>query len=290
MEWTFGYEYEVAGNGRAVLDVLYNACHVSMSYLHEYHCRCDECEPDNYGPRGEWYWSAQEDCTVSAEFVSKILTWGTPTAERAFQIMERAAVTAGADLSGDSGMHVHVGKPPTEAVLRDDDGEGRPLAFTTRQRTTWELVRLFVRYQDDLRDIAAGFRGEVRGYNHPLRVRDQRFWSTDLSGPPDAASPHGQAATNALRHVDGSWFSNSHGATYEFRLWNTSKAAWRQRLAVAYSVAMTQAAYYGAGVTENDSRPLEDVIGPYLDAESWAGLIRQRFGKGGISQPSLLAA
>lgn len=276
---TFGYEFEVAGNGHAVLDVLHRTGAVANDYLCEYHgCGYDCCDHENE----EWLFSAQEDCTVSAEFPSKVLTWGTERAERAFTAMEFAAVSAGADLSGDSGMHVHVVKPPTESVLRTEDGDGVPVNYTTRQRATWRLLRIFARYQGELADIAAGGRDYVREYNHPLKVNDtRRFWCTDLTAAP-AASRYGRLDGSSF--VGGTYLDTQrHTDTYEFRLWNAAKAAWRQRLCVAFSVAMVEASMAGVDVTENDPRPVEEVLAPWLDNHTWAGILRQRFGKGGIT-------
>lgn len=280
MSLTFGFEYEVAENGRAVLDELVKVDAVSSSYLHEYHCRCSECEYDNYGPRGKWLFTAQQDCTVSAEFPSKVLTWGTDTAETAFLTMQRAAVRAGAVLDGDSGMHVHVAKPPTESVIRLDDGDGGQQYLTTRQKCSWRLARLFLRYQHELRDIASGGRDEVRGYNTPMYLSDYSgtvFWSYDL----DAENP---MVTNGHRDISGSYLSFGHKATFEFRLWNASKSAWRMRLCVAMSVAMVEAAMAGVDVTENDPRPVEQVLAPWLDDTTWAGILRQRFLQGGVEK------
>lgn len=275
MALTFGYEYEVAGFGLSVLDELVGLGVVSSEYLHDYHCSCQDCRHDNYGPRAEWLFTAQQDCTVSAEFPSKVLTWGTDQAETAFLSMERAAVRAGAELDGDSGMHVHVGKPEKERVLRDDEGDGDALNFTTRQATTWRLARIFARYQGELADIAAGGRENVRSYNTRMSVNSHDFWTRDLNGAP---GPGGAR----VKDFQGTWLNLRQASpTYEFRLWNAAKAAWRQRLCVAFSVAMVEAAMAGVDVTEHDPRPVEEVLAPWFDNQTWAGILRQRFSKGG---------
>lgn len=280
---TFGYEFEVHRHGLAVLSVLDAMRAVPDSSLHAYHCGCSECSHTNYGPSGEWLFSAQEDCTVSAEFPSKVLTWGTEQAERAFLTMERAAVIAGADLSQHSGMHVHVAKP----------AEGPPLVdggLDARTRATWRVLRMFIRYQDELVDIASGWREQVRAYNHPLSVNRHHddFWTLDLDGPApewwdSRARNYYYADPERLTNNGGFLTTARHPYTWEFRLWNASKAAWRQRLCVALSVAMTEAAASGVDVTEHDPRPVEEVLAPWLDDATWAGIIRQKYGKGGLA-------
>ena len=281
MTTTFGYEFEVYRNGDRVLDTLYNLGVVPENALHGYHCGCEECRHTNYGPNDEWLFSAQEDCTVSAEFPSKVLEWGSDRAESAFRAMERASVSAGAVLTGASGMHVHVAKP-----VQDEDVLGDK--FTHQEQTTWRLMRMFVRYQDELRDIAMGHRDEVRRYNQEMSVRDPAtFWNLDLNGSANITRPrnawYGNRA-HPMWYADGSWLDTErHGPTYEFRLWNASKAAWRQRLCVGVSVAMTQAAADGVVVNDRTRKPIERTLSPYLDDETYAGILRQRYSKGGMA-------
>ncbi len=288
MALTFGYEFEVHGNGAAVLDLLFSQGAVPDNSLHEYHCGdngCDDCDHENYGPRGQWLFSAQRDETVSAGFPSKVLTWGTEQAERAFLTMEHAAVLAGADLSGNSGMHVHVVKPEREGndpeyVWNDDPYADRP--FTTREQVTWRMLRIFVRYQDDLELVAHAGRSGMRRYpNSRVSVHDpELFWGQDLDDAP-SVNRHGRYVHAAP--AEGSWLEiNRHPNTYEFRLWNAAKAAWRQRLAVGLSVAMVEAAMAGEDVTEDDPRSLAEVLHPYTDDETIDNLLRQFAVKGKV--------
>jgi len=282
---TVGYEYEIADGGDTVAEILHRMGATGDAHLHPYHCSCSAaCKHDD--PR--YLFSPQQDPTVSAEFPSKILEWGSERCESAFETMERAVVIAGAGLGGDSGMHVHVAKPfGVRSAPRDDDGT--PL-FTRRGATTWRLLRLFTRYQSELAEIAAGPEGQVRGYNEPMEVPAEAsdlFWNADLTGRcPTYQSQWertGRPNRDGANLVCGSWLTPTrHDKTYEFRLWNAGKAAWRQRLAVGLSVAMTCAAADGVLVTEHDTRCIEDVIGPYMDDATWAGVVRQRFIKGGL--------
>ncbi len=268
---TVGFEFEVARNGLAVLAELDSRGVVPEPRLHYYHCACDDCDHQNYGPDDSWLFSPQEDCTVSAEFVSKVLEWNSPRMDRAMQVMQICAARAGAQLSGHSGMHCHVNKP----VDRREDGKR-----STVQATTFRLLRMFVRYNDDLAEYAAAGRESVRDYNRPVAVRASRFWTTDIDADYDADSDYGSGDGTGM--AGGSWF-HPRAYTYEFRLWNATKLAWRMRLAVGLSVAMVNAAEAGVDVSEHDERPFEEVLAPWLDDEMWSAILRHRYSKGGIN-------
>lgn len=289
---TVGTEFEIAGNGTAVLDILYNRGLVGDNCLHPYHCgqhdECTACGHTNYGPDGEWLWSPQEDPTVSAEFPSKVLAYGSDRMYRAFDEMERACAISGAHLGHSSGMHVHVVKVDKVAAAnhvtglwphRDEQYDDGRTLLSNQRKTEWRLVRMFVRYQDDLRLLAAGARDSVRSYNEPLIVRQRDvFWGTDIDNP----IPHG-GYVSPNQAFAGRWLNTwGHDATYEFRLWNATASAWRQHLAVGTSVAMVLAAADGVDVTRDDERQFIDVVGPYMDADTVASYIRQTYHKGGV--------
>lgn len=279
---TFGFEFEVAENGLAVLHQLHRVGAVPNDYLCPYHgCGDYCCEHDDI----DHLFSAQEDCTVSAEFPSKVLEWGTPRAESAFTTMERANVLAGSYLGGDSGMHVHVEQLGAGGRYNAD-------ILSERERNNWRLNRIFLRYQDQLTDIASGWRQGIRGYNSPMSLgrygnggeaaRDL-FWNAPLTGElPTYTTSRGERTVRSATELVGGSYLSERSHTNEFRLWNASKAAWRMRLCVAFSVAMTEAAAAGVLVTEHDPRPVEDVLAPWLDDETWTGILRQRYAQGGL--------
>jgi hypothetical protein len=269
---TFGFEYEVHRGGDIVLSNLHSVGAVMRNRLCPYHGCGDECcAHDN----PNYLFSAQHDCTVSAEFPSKILEWGSERAERAFEVIQFAASAANADLSASSGMHVHVAKPRRSGRARYEREDGS-LGFSHRQATTWRLHRLFSRYQDDLMDIARAGRDTVRAYNSPNRARPE-LWAPDLDGPRgDTPRTPENAYMNGEYLVSGSYLTTErHAETYEFRLWNASKAAWRIRLMVGLSVAMTTAAAEGENVAQDDPRSLLAVLAPYADDTTIADLLRQ---------------
>jgi hypothetical protein len=127
------------------------------------------------------------------------------------------------------------------------------------------VYRLFLRYQQELAELAATRWDEVRAYNSPV---GESYW------------PDGDYI--ASRTSKGHWLNDARH-TFEFRLWNATRVEWRMRLAVSVSVAVVDAAADGVDVTKNDPRTLEEVLAPYLDDDAWAGILRQRFHRGGIA-------
>lgn len=249
---TFGVECEVADGAGAVLQLMAQRGLAGDSDFHDYHCTCSDC----YHFRDGAPFAGQEDCTVDGELISKVLHYGTTEADAALMGLAQAMVDGRADQDRTAGFHVHVEAPRTPAA--------RVL-----------LYRLFLRYQDNLAELAAGKFGEVRDYNAPLEVyhllrfdgpSEDQFWNHD----PDEVG-------EAIQHPHkSSWlaYRPEHG-TYEFRLWNATVSEFRMRLAVGVSVALCQAADDGVNVTEHDPRTLADVLADYLDDATFAALLRQ---------------
>lgn len=248
---TVGFELEVSGHAGNVLSGLRNAGLTEHASLHEYHCGCDDCEPSDEGP----LFKAQQDCTADGEFITRILTYGSDEFERACHGIGAVLVGCGASVSGDVGNHVHV------------DQRGMNHDATRR------LMRLFARYERELTEIAAAGHDSMRGYNGRGIEVDPTLW---------------QHVADGSGHSGQSYIRGGHTLTWkrptvEFRLWNATRAGWRIRTHVGLSHAMVIAATDGADCTVRDRRCVEEVIGDYIDGPTWAGILRQRFSKGGIA-------
>lgn len=255
----FGFEVEVRSNGEAMREFMYAKGLVLSTSLHGYHCGCADCRYDN--PEG--LFAAQRDCTVDAEFVSRILEHGSRRANRAIHGIAGAMQATGAAVHGSTGCHVHVAK------------DGLDAAGTAR------LFRLFNRYHRELDEIASGGQSRTRGYNPPpvggiLPARDALWTATELRESYGMyRAPGGDWS--------GSWMSDRGHGTWEFRLWNATRMAWRMKTYVGLSVAMVEGAIDGADTTHDDPRPVEAVLRDYLSNDAWAGIIRQRYSKGGLA-------
>lgn len=169
-----------------------------------YHCRCRQCDPRRSAP----FMTAQEDCTVGVEFITKICDVNDTT-----DIDQIAEVVRWygqvlpfwrPDGRKCAGNHVHV------SCRGADDGE---VYFTPRRRGMASQLIRSVYGAWDWEEAAGGGCGRVRGYN---------------SKP---YSPH-----------DGSWLSER-TETFEHRLWNTPAEPERIFGHVAASIAVQRWAF-----------------------------------------------
>lgn len=251
---TFGFELEVSGGAENTLAHLIDAGLTGHEYLHPYHCECNECDPRRYTGSG-YAFKAQEDCTADGEFISHILTYGTEAADKAIIGLSKALILGGAETSGNVGNHVH--------IFAGDMTDHAKLA----------LCRLFARYEGEIEEIAEAGHPYLRDYNGTGPTFSDRVWGEQRERfyPYDYMRGHKLAWKNP---------------TVEFRLWNSTRMAWRIRTHVGISHAMAEAAKAGVSVTASDNRCLEEVIGDYIDGPTWAGILRQRFAKGGLAERS----
>ena len=166
--------------------------------LCEYHCGCDDC---SYSRDGALL-AAQEDSTVGAEFITRILS---TRSNRDLTELRRlkaayAEVQSATDFYPDGdidcGNHVHVGWP-----VRADVARCRSLlnGLFSAETELWT------------RTIATGGASRVRSYNSPPR-ESYDDWM-------------------------GGWLGANTG-TIEFRKWNTPREAGRLLVHPALSVAM----------------------------------------------------
>ena len=254
---TCGFELEVSGGARNVVDGLRSLGLSDHTRLHAYHCRCSDCQPRPFFGTNQRWFKAQQDCTANGEFISGVFEYGRPELDEAILGLGHVLLRANdCATDGNVGNHVHVG--------RNMLGPAASL----------RLQRLFARYGPDLQEIAAGPRSQMRTYNGDFRS----IRATDLLWSAERAGSSNGYDTNYL----GSYLLAYKAHTVEFRLWNAVRTPWRIRTHVGLSVAFVDAAIAGQDCVFEDERPLEDVIGDFMDADTWAGVLRQRYSKGGL--------
>jgi hypothetical protein len=261
----FGFECELAAGANRTVGILHEMGLVADEHLHAYHCNCGHCDPRTGYPL-----HAQSDCTCDGEIITRILEHGSEQADEVIGGLALALRQAKARPDTNAGFHVHVERPPD---------------LLSQVRTE----RIFLRYQRDLAELASASMSDVRDYNSPSRVPQRltpggnmRRWEDD---PTFWISDSEDQLLN-LQSIGskGNWLWRTYYGTFEFRLWNSTIAEWRMRLAVGMSVAIVDAAADGVNVTHDDPRSLEEVVGPYMDDAAWAGVLRQRHHKGGIAK------
>lgn len=233
---TYGFEAEFMSGARALIATLHREGWSSMDTLHDWHCiqrrgPCDHCGFD--GPNAQGY-RGQTDSSCDGEIISPV--FGRPDTNDDFFLeatnaLQEAAVEVDAEPGQTAGMHVHV----------------QPNNSDTFYPLTWE----FVRWEEVLKVLAAGpFPGHRAGMNQDVATHAQTWWEmygrdmTGSSHPSLSQAMQGYATGTApalsvmqrlYRHINDADrhanlnFSETHG-TAEFRIWNSSRTAWRMRL------------------------------------------------------------
>lgn len=193
------------------LNVMRNAGMIDryQHQLHEYHCGCGQCSYDRETP----LMTAQEDCSVGIEFVSRILHADTdaPSVLELIDAYEAACRRAYWRPDGyeDCGNHIHVSSRGT------DDGAGVEYGRTRRLQATNLIASLFNVGRWD--KVAAGGCNRLRDYN--------------------GEKPRKRPVDNVIdSEASTSWLRDGYN-TLEFRLWNTPKIADRIAAHAGISIA-----------------------------------------------------
>lgn len=206
---TYGCEIEMFQSSRPVADALaafQTAGLCNHTRLHSYHCRCEECQYDR--PNGSLL-AAQQDTTVGAEFITRILSTrnnrDTQEMRRLQHVYSDVLEASGWYPDGDdpNGNHIHVGWPENTDHVTRACAASLIQGLWHAERSAWE------------QNIAAGGCHRVRDYNE--------FPTVDGYG--SGADWY------------GSWLG-TRTATVEFRLWNTPLEPDRLLVHPALSVAL----------------------------------------------------
>jgi hypothetical protein len=239
-ETTYGIEAEWHVGANTLINRLHSMGLSGCDNLHPYHCDCDNCCLNNgYAFRG------QTDSSCSGEVISDIL--GTSrfyeaehdgyNATALFKSLAEAAVEVDAEPGLTSGFHVHVS---VEGVQ-----------ISTMRQAVWQ----YLRWEPMLTRIAGGRWNDQRpNMNRSVRSQLNYYWRAqhgcDLtSASMGAVAPEDceylqRDLHNALmltdRHSNLSIRQN-HYPTWEFRLWNSTRAAWRMEMFVGLSRAFLDA-------------------------------------------------
>lgn len=206
------------------------------STLHGYHCDCPSCSFDS-----DYDLRAQRDSSCSGEIITRPFN-NMDEARPVMLALQEAAIDADAEPGWNSGMHVHVFV----------GGIGHP----SRANLFWQ----FLEWEPVLSNIAAGRFSEVRANNTTLTNMHRYMlldYDTSISRYDDRANIPNLART--MRVNDNSSFADCRQRTYtnqrdadrhtnlnvrtrydtwEFRLWNSTRSAWRMELWCWLSLAL----------------------------------------------------
>ena len=229
---TFGIEAEYDRNSAALIAALHREGFAASDTLHSYHCDCSSCD-------GPSIFRGQQDSTCSGEIISTIFTLKSSPWKPAIEALETLAVEVDAEPGFDSGLHVHVG---TEH-----------LTFHKKAQALWA----FMRWEGTLARLASGRFPVIRNNNQSMQsaLADILYVQSEGLEVPDRAnsltrmqviedSGFAGIAKRAVlheamsidRHVALSTATRFN--TWEFRLWNSTRSAWRMELFVRLSMAL----------------------------------------------------
>lgn len=226
---------------------LYDRGFMGMPEMHRWHCTCDDCSFYS-----GWLFRAQTDSSCSGEVITSILHHD-PEDERfhpdVFDILQDAALETDSEPGMAAGLHVHVGIGHLSARQMDD-------AF----RAFWTHERMLV-------ELARGRFPRTRGGNEMVRdVIDLDGWDSVR----EARIAHQQNDRHNNLNM------NTGHDTWEFRLWNSTRSAWRLEMFTRLSVALVDPGVVALMLEDDDCSNLDDVL---LDAghERCAELVHRQF-------------
>lgn len=248
---TWGFESEWEEGAREMLPILHEEELIGMTELHSYHCDCEHCS--RYSP---YPLKAQNDSSCSGEIISNVRAgWGMED-KHLVTVLQDAAIEADATPGYSAGFHVHVGA--------DMLSEGQKALLV------WEWLK----WERPMSLLASGCFQSMRGFNEPLCGRldylfhrnywietapfygDSFFVSVERDQPPHAL------VRKRLRWMEenttrrnlkefraqvlgwtydidrhSSLATRTRYGTFEFRLWNSTRSAWRMELFILASQA-----------------------------------------------------
>lgn len=236
---TFGFETEFASGADLLIAALYERGFAAQQdgRLHSYHCDCTTCRALH-----SVTFRAQRDSSCGGEIISGIFTdenW--QGAVDSMYALQEAALDVDAAIDMHCGMHVHIG--------------GEDIANTEHLGMAWLGLEPLL-----WEHVADGAWGRRRNSNVLLStmicdvMQSDRVWERhDLYPVPErqlgtCPDQFVREYQNALRYrLQGMGWDRhcdlalaGHGGTYEFRIFNATRVAWRIELACRLSVAICQ--------------------------------------------------
>lgn len=237
----FGFEIEFETNAPEVVSYIYqqDPQTLPMEQMHRYHCDCSYCAFGNH-----FMLRAQTDSSCSGELISKPFG-DMDEAMPVMRLIELAATEMDGEPGYEAGFHVHVSLD----------------TFSWDQLTTSDAFLQFLRWENVLCDIARGRFEDHRETNRVV-ISDlvyvmQNFYSRYVRITENRPMPHdphvllekiipklstADKEVILIQHRDNDRHSNlnvrTRFDTWEFRLWNSTRVAWRMELWCWLSIAM----------------------------------------------------
>lgn len=262
---TFGFESEFQRNAQPLAGELHRRGLWDASDIHSWHCDCHLCEESTF--------KVQRDSTVDGEVISRVFATSElhdGEAIDAMRQLQEAAIQVDAEPGYDAGLHVHVARP--------------------RSAVRTKAYLAYLAWEQALIELAAGRFPALRSMNRPnfnhaldWAVINAHVTSTSFEGRRAAtgdllgelvdevnAGDNERAYSlytydyEADRHAHLS--TNTRFRTWEFRIWNSTRSAWRMELAVRYSLAACTPEFADALLAYEGERSVSHLVGVIKDA------------------------
>lgn len=230
-ERSFGIELEFDDDINPLLSILAEDGALPDRERHRYHCDCRTCRWES---SNTYAIKAQRDSSCGGEIITKpFFTSNWEQFHELTNYMETAVLQAGVDAGPRAGSHVHVNIPP-----RPEDRSNAYAAFLMWHEHVVALAQgRFTSLRpgnNDLVNATPRFNEWVRLVGSNMSDIDSRLMtSVDIRH-----SLYRDVARIADRHSTLS-VTTSTGATWEYRVWNSTCAAWRMRAYVTWSLALS---------------------------------------------------
>lgn len=271
MSYTFGFEAEFGYGVERLAARMNTLGYCGDDHMHNYTCDCDTCAISHYDSwSGEWDMfhpdvyplRFKHDSSCGGEAISRVYTSpDEDDVQQLFGTIERESVALDVEPSLSAGFHVHVGR---DHLRRQNIGmltlamcmwEPALLSISSGRWSTnrgWNatLVNLL---NDTLNDVARTY-GSANYCLSSIRrmLDDDAMSNTDTR---DMFNTLARAHASCDRHSSVA-ISDRH-PTVEFRLWNSTRSAWRMELWCRLSLMLAAPTFANAlilGYDPDDSR------------------------------------
>lgn len=219
--------------------------------LHSPHCNCPEI--DNYAIH-----TTSDATAPGGEYLiggSRGVLFGSPSYAFATSVMSASARKAQCRVTANVGMHTHVGTR--------DLNQGQKI----------NVLRAYIRYEDEIRYLAAGPLNEARDNGCTISRLNTRYLGISVA----RNSEFWTADENQLRvDLPRRPTLNFNANTVEFRVWNSTVAQWRMVLAGAVSSAIVQAGFENRRASWDNPATLVEFLKGLLTPDMIILIQRQR--------------
>ena len=241
---TFGFETEFYTNVAELITELSRKELAAADRLHPYHCDCDSC-----ADLETTVFRAQRDSSCGGEIISKVFStddWDEATGAM-FELQE-SALDVDASISTSCGLHIHLGNTDGSTLAQS---ELLSLAWLGVEPHLWDHVAgaAWAGRRGDQNALVSTAVLNQMMMGSGLWERHGRWISQESELDDMSFDLRRDYATSLQRRLEQmTWDRHSdlaragHGGTYEVRIFNATRVAWRIEMACRLAVALVDPA------------------------------------------------